>query len=269
MNPTKGFRYAVARCFMKTIGMLSDGIRLCYKEGLTSGKMVDYIYRNDPSGKWIIGKMIDKRFLSDPGWEAVRIRRSNLEKLIVASIEALRKQAKPVSLLDIASGPGAYILSALETAGGKDVSALCRDFESRWIDEGMREAQRRKLHNVRFEQGDAFNREEILRIVPRPNVAVASGFYDWFNDDAKVKESMKIIYDALDHGGYFVFSNQSAHPKLEFTEQVFTDFNKNPLRMAMRPKELMCSFIQAIGFDAEETLTDQHGYYVVIKARKP
>ncbi len=262
-------KYSAARFFMKTIGRLSDGIRLCYAEGLTSGKMVDYIYRNQPSGRFIIGKLIDRKFLSDPGWEAVRVRRKNLERLIAASIEALRRQNKPVSLLDIASGPGAYILSVLENTGEKDICARCRDFENRWVIEGAREAQKRNLRNVRFEQGDAFNREEILALAPRPTVAVASGFYDWFNDDAKVKESMRIIYDALDRGGYFVFSNQSAHPKLEFTEQVFTDFNKKPLRMTMRPKELMCSFLREIGFEIEEDLSDDHGYYTVIKARKP
>src|ERR1039458_3060055 len=101
--------YLLARCFMKTIGQTSDGIRLCCKEGLTSGKMLDYVYRNQPHGRFFIGKIIDKFFLNDPGWAAVRTRRKNLEALLIESIENLRKENRQVSLIDIASGPADYI----------------------------------------------------------------------------------------------------------------------------------------------------------------
>ena len=106
-------------------------------------------------------------------------------------------------------------------------------------------------------------------MVPKPNIAVASGFYDWFNEDDKVKESMRIVFDVLEHGGYFVLSNQCAHPKLEFTESVFTDFTKKPLRMTMRPKECIHSFLTDVGFTVEQALMDEQGYYSVTKAVRP
>ena len=142
---SKEIKYFLIRSFMRTVGRLSDGIRLCYQEGLTSGKMLDYIYKNRPSGRMVIGRIIDERFLSDPGWEAVRVRRSNLEMLIIKAIEGLRRQNKNISLVDIASGPAAYIMSVLDKVGGGDIQARCRDFEERWVKEGRRFARARGL----------------------------------------------------------------------------------------------------------------------------
>ena len=71
---------AVARALVRTVGRSSEGIRLCVEHGLTSGKAVDYIYRNQPSGRWLVGPRIDRWFLAHPGWEGVRIRRRHLER---------------------------------------------------------------------------------------------------------------------------------------------------------------------------------------------
>ncbi len=265
----KRLRFALAGIFMKTIGQASDGIRLCFKHGLTSGKMLDYIYRNQPGGRWVVGKAIDRFFLNDPGWEAVRTRRRNLEALLAESIQDLRKRRQRVSLLDIASGPADYILSVMEKVKGDDVVAVCQDYDQRWVEEGKQSALRRHVENVRFQQGDAFDRRTLLNITPRPNLVVASGFYDWFTDDAKIQESIRLVFDTLDGGGYFVLSNQMAHPNLEFTEAVFVDFNHKPLRMTMRPKERLIQWLEQTGFRVETVRVDGAGCYCVIKAFKP
>ncbi|MDP2653448.1 MAG: class I SAM-dependent methyltransferase family protein [Candidatus Omnitrophota bacterium] len=260
--------YPLARIFMKTVGQTSDGIRMCYQYGLTSGKMLDYIYKNKPSGRWGIGKALDRAFLNHVGWEAIRIRRRHLEQLMTQSVDDLRQQKRPISLLDIASGPGAYVLAVMAQAGEADITARCRDFDGRWADEGREAAKQAGLNNVVFEQGDAYDRAALQAVQPRPNLMVSSGFYDWFNEDEKVKESIRIVHDVLDPGGYFVMTNQAAHPNLEFTQEVFTDFNNNPLRMAMRPPSLICKWLEETGFIIEHLLADQNGYYTAIKARK-
>ncbi len=264
----KKIKYAFYGLMLRTLGQTSDGIKLCFKEGLTSGKMLDYVYRNQPSGSWGIGKLLDRAFLNNAGWEAVRQRRQNLELLLGESIDDLRQRGSTISLLDVASGPGAYILSVLEKKNGTDLLARCRDYDDRWAQEGQAVAHQKKMMNVLFEQGDAFNRSEILALKPKPNLAVASGFYDWFTDDEKIKDSMRIIYDALETNGYFVVSNQASHPDLEFTEAVFLDLRKEPLRMTMRPKEKVNQWLTDMGFTVEKTLQDAQGYYSVTKARK-
>jgi len=262
-------KFNLAKIFVRTLGRTSRGIRLCLDLGLTSGKMLDYIYRNEPQGRWFIGKVIDRDFLSHPGWEAIRIRRKHLEELLTEVLGEIRQQGKRVSLLDIASGPASYIFSVLDKVGEDNVLARCQDFDERWVEEGRLEASRRNFKNVHFEKGDAFNRKILFSLNPRPNVVVSAGFYDWITEDEKVKESIQIIFDVLDPGGYLITTNQIAHPNLEFVEAVFPDFNHNPLRMTMRSQDRIQRWLEETGFLIERSLCDARGFYSVTKVRKP
>lgn len=269
MNAIDRIRIAVMRLFVRTVGRLSDGTRLCLEHGLTSGKMVDYVYRNRPSGKTALGRWIDRRFLEHPGWEAVRARRRNLETLLLEAIAELRRAGRPVSLVDIASGPALYVLSVVAQAGGDDVRAVCRDLDERWLREGDAEAARRGLAGrVRYQRGDAFAAGELAAIEPRPNLVVASGFYDWIGDDDEVRRSFSIVHDVLDSPGEMVLTNQTSHPDLAMVTGVFTGFDRQPLTMRMRPAAQIEGWLAEAGFLVERSLADPGGYYSVTRARK-
>jgi len=261
--------WALARTFLRSVGRSSDGVRLCFDHGLTAGTTLDYVYRNRPSGRWLIGPWIDRAFLGSPGWQAVRDRRANLETLLADGIELLRGEGRAIALLDVASGPGAYILAVLERAGGSDVTARCRDLDEAGLARGREAAAARGLANVTFEKGDALDRAAILALTPHPNLAVASGFYDWVTDDEVVRRSIAIVAEALESGGRFVVTNQVAHPDLAFVSAVFTDFHHQPLRMKMRPAATIEAWLRESGLTTERTLVDRHGYYSVTRARKP
>lgn len=263
-------RIALLRVLMRTVGRLSDGVRLCLAEGLTSGKMVDYVYRNRPSGRLGLGRWIDRRFLAHSGWEAVRARRDNLETLLLEAIESLRAAGRRVSMVDIASGPALYVLSVLSRAGGDDVRAVCRDLDKRWLREGEAEAARRGLaQRVRYERGDAFAADELAALEPRPNLAVASGFYDWIGDDDEVRRSLGILFDVLATPGELVLTNQTAHPDLAMVSGVFTGFDRRPLAMRMRSAAQIEGWLGEAGFRVERSLVDSGGFYSVTRARKP
>jgi SAM-dependent methyltransferase len=262
-------QWALTRALLRTVGRSSDGIRLCLDHGLTAGTTLDYVYRNRPSGRGRLGRALDRKFLESPGWQAVRDRRANLEILLAEAVAAVRAMGRPVSLLDVASGPGEYVLAVLERVGAEGVVARCRDLDEAGLQRGREEAARRGLTQVTFERGDALDRDGILRLTPRPNVAVASGFYDWITDDEVVRRSIAIVAEALEEGGWFVVTNQVAHPDLAFVTAVFTDFHHQPLRMKMRPAAQVESWLTAAGLAVEATRTDRHGYYSVSKARKP
>src|SRR5438552_8946729 len=170
-------RLRLLRAFVRSVGRLSTGIRLALDTGMTSGKTVDYVYRRTPSGKLLVGKWIDRAFLDDAGWEAVRERRRNLEALLEHAIAELRADGRRVSLVDIASGPGLYVLATLDRVGEKDVVARCRDIETRWLDEGRAEAAKRGLRSVTYEPGDAFDAASLAAVQPRPNLVGSSGLY--------------------------------------------------------------------------------------------
>ncbi len=250
------------KLFFHTLGRLSNGIDLCIKEGLTSGKMLDYIYEKRASGKWIIGKWIDQMFLSHPGWEAVRIRRQNLEFLLK---EAISTRQTPLKLVDIASGPASYILSVIKKE--KQVEAICRDLDTRWLEEGARKAQSEGIKNVLFEKGDAFDRKAMISL--KPHIVVSSGFYDWINEDVQIQKSIEMIFEALPSNGAFILSIQTSHPNQALVQKIFTDFNHNPLKMTMRSVGDVSTWLKTTGFCVEKALSDPKGYYSVIKARKP
>ena len=254
----------LTKILFRSFGRLSDGMTLCFKEGLTSGKMLDYVYRNKPSGKGFLGKWIDKRFLSHPGWEAVRMRRQSLEKLL---IEAMQERKGPIKMIDIASGPASYVLSVLKTTDKSDVQAMCQDLDPRWIEEGRKAAAAAGLKNVTFREANAFDGDILSRY--KPNIAISSGFYDWINDASEIQDSIRSVFKALMPSGAFVLTIQTDHPNLALAQTIFSDFNKKPLQMTMRSADEMAEWLQLAGFQVEKTVRDPYGYYAVFKARKP
>ena len=153
----------LTKWFVRQVGKLSDGMSLCFKEGLTSGKMLDYVYRNTPSGKTFLGKQLDKAFLNHPGWVAIRFRRLNLESLLT---EALQEKTGVVRLIDIASGPADYILSVLEKSGNGRIEAICQDLDARWLEEGRQNAATRGIKNITFRIGNAFDTKSLVGFQP-------------------------------------------------------------------------------------------------------
>lgn len=267
--PLRRLAFPALRLLALTVGRSSDGIRLCLDEGLTSGRTLDYIYRNEPAGRWGVGRAIDACFLSQPGWRAIRTRRGNLETMLATAIHDLRRESRTVTVLDVASGPGSYILDVIERVGGTDIQAVCRDLDPRWAAQGAADAARRGLTNVRFEVGDALDRGAILGLRPRSNLAVSSGFYDWIADDAVVRKSMQIVHDALWQGGYFVSTNQIGHAERELVARVLSADDHDPPRTTVRSTDTIEGWLTAIGFDVVETRVDPYGFYSVTLAHKP
>jgi hypothetical protein len=259
----------LTRLGVKTIGQASLGIRMVSRIGLTSGIMLDYIYRNKPQGKFLIGKWLDHVYLSHPAWEDVRIRKTNLQEYLVEAVHLQRNLHRTPVILDVAAGAARYILDTLSREDMRDVTVICRDLDNDALTLGGNNASEMGVNSVKFEIGDAFSAESLAEVNPAPNIIVSSGFYDWINDDVRVQESMSLIFDMLPEGGCFLFTNQSKHISLEFTQQVFSDFKGNPLRMTLRPAQTVNKWVEDIGFKIFKTTGDEEYNYSVTLAIKP
>ncbi len=269
MNLLTKTKIALTRLAIKTIGRTSNGIQLVTSRGLTSGIMLDYIYRNQPQGSLPIGRWIDKIYLSHPGWEDVRIRKVNLEKYLIAAFEEQRWLGRKPVVLDVAAGAGRYVMDVLEREHDREPAAICRDLDEEVLDLGCRNAAERGIESIKFEIGDALSAESLAEVEPKPNIAVSSGFYDWLNDDQMVKTSMALLYDLLPQGGCFVFTNQCRHVDQEFAQSVFSDLRGQPLRMTMRPAATVNEWAEAAGFKIIQTTGDEATNYSVTLACKP
>ena len=261
-------QFAIARACLRTVGRLSAGVRLGWRAGFDSGVMLDYVYENRPQGVTALGRLIDRAYLGSIGWRGIRLRRRHLEQVLRAVIERMHASGRPVRLLDIASGPGRYLLETLRSLATIPTTARLRDYKSENIMAGRRLAAELGLGNVTYEEGDAFDRAAVARITPRPTVAVVSGLYELFPDNARVLDSLRGLADALEPGGYLIYTNQPYHPQLEFIARVLTNREGQPWVMRCRSQAEMDELVRTAGFEKLGMEIDRWGIFTVSTARR-
>lgn len=262
----ENLKISVLKLIVDTFGNLSDGIALAQKEGFTSGKMLDYIYKNEPHGKFLVGKLIDSIYLNHPGWQDVRQRKNNLVENLKEAIGIVLSEKDTVRICDVASGPARYIIEALECYKGKNVSAELRDLDARWLEDASSLAKERGV-DVEYRTANALQ-EEDFKFENQPDIMVASGFYDWFDDKEVLRTSMRLIHQSLNQNGYFVFSVQAGHYALNLTNQIFKDFNNHQLKMVTWDMNVINELLAEIGFAIVKTRMDDKGHYPVVLAKK-
>ncbi|HUY87333.1 MAG TPA: bifunctional alpha/beta hydrolase/class I SAM-dependent methyltransferase [Pirellulales bacterium] len=144
-------KFKLVRFGMKTLGRLSAGIRLGWEAGFDSGRTLDYVYQNEPAGTTPLGRWFDRRYLNSIGWAGIRQRGANLQRLLEDAIGELHAAGRPVRLLDIASGPGRYLLETLKRMADVPCSALLRDYKEENVVAARRLARRLGLYVSRRE----------------------------------------------------------------------------------------------------------------------
>ncbi len=265
-NFLENLQIGALKLVVDTFGQLSSGIKLASKEGFTSGKMLDYIYKNEPDGKFLIGKLIDSIYLNHPGWQDVRTRKNNLTLNLKDAVNYVLQEKNEARICDIASGPARYILDVLDEYKGKPVSAELRDLDLRWLLEAKETAAKRGL-NIEYRTANALE-EADFNFDKKPDIMVASGFYDWFDDIEIIKKSMRLIYNSLPLNGYFVFSIQAGHVALSLTNKIFKDFNNHQLKMVTWSMDIINSVLKELGFATIVTRCDDKGHYPVLLVKK-
>jgi alpha-beta hydrolase superfamily lysophospholipase/SAM-dependent methyltransferase len=261
--------FAVTGFAMKTAGRLSEGIRLGWREGFDSGAMLDYVYRNEARGITAAGRVIDRMFLDSPGWHGIRTRKRNLESAIGAAMWRLADEGRPVRLLDIATGHGRYILDSLAANPDIPATALLRDWSAENVDAGRALAAERETAGVRFETGDAFDGDLIARVAPKPTLAVVSGLYELYPDNAPVRASLAGLARAVEPGGYLVYTNQPWHPQQELIARVLTSHRGGDAWvMRCRGQVEMDALVRDAGFEKIVTEIDDDGIFSVSIARR-
>jgi alpha-beta hydrolase superfamily lysophospholipase/SAM-dependent methyltransferase len=264
----KAIFYSAQKLMMRTVGRLSQGIRLGWRTGFDSGRSLDYVYENQPLGLGFIGRTIDRNYLEAIGWRGIRMRRRHLEKLLAETIDRIAESGQAVRLLDVATGCGRYVLNVLQAQNGREISALLRDYTPANLEQGRALAAAMGLTNVRFEQGDAFDAESIRSAAPRPNLAIVSGLYELFPDNAMVGASLQGIGDAVETGGYLIYTGQPWHPQVEMIARVLSNRDGAAWIMRRRSQAEMDELVRAAGFEKLGMEVDPWGIFTVSVARR-
>lgn len=201
---------------LRMAGQVSDSVRLGFQRGFDSGEMMDRIYQNQASGRWLVGALADRLYLDQPGCRGLRGRKVLLKATLRSLLEAQRRQGLKPFVVDVASGPATYLVEVLAEDGrlAQDVQALARDLDASGLRRGEALAQAHGLTNLRYQQANALDEASLTAIRPQPSLVIASGFYEILLDDEMIRTSMRLNRKLLAPGGTFVFTTQVNHPQV-------------------------------------------------------
>jgi hypothetical protein len=148
------------------------------------------------------------------------------------------------------------------------MTALLRDYKPENVEAAKKLAADFGLTNVTVELGNAFDRGSLASIDPRPTVAIVSGLFELFPENAGVYDSLGGLADALEPGGYLIYTNQPWHPQVEFIARVLRNREGKPWIMRRRTTAEMDELVQVAGFDKTEMEIDEWGMFSVSVARR-
>ncbi|KAB7771043.1 bifunctional alpha/beta hydrolase/class I SAM-dependent methyltransferase [Xanthomonas maliensis] len=269
-NSVQDLRWRAVRAGLRLGGRLSDGIALGLQTGFDSGSTLDYIYRDQASGRGPLGRLIDRQYLDAIGWRGIRIRGAHLGELLREAAMRLRQAGLPVRVLDIAAGHGRYVLRALGSGAQRADAIVLRDFSALNVAQGTALIQAMRAADIaRFEQGDAFDPDAVAAVQPAPTLAVVSGLYELFADNDQVARSLAGVAAAVPPGGYLLYTGQPWHPQLEFIARALTSHRDGAAWvMRRRSQQEMDALVEAAGFRKIAQRIDAFGIFTVCLAQR-
>lgn len=260
--------YAMQRGLLKSVGRLSSGIQIGWQTGFDSGQSLDYVYANTSRGITPLGRWIDRAYLNSIGWRGIRRRKENLQKFLEAAIARVGQIRNAVRIVDIASGPGRYLLEVLRKSKHPECWALLRDWNENALEAGRALAREMGVDHVTYAKGDAFDPVSLRDIHPRCNIGIISGLYELFPDNERVFRSLRGLREALAEDSLLIYTNQPWHPQMEFIARVLINREGKPWIMRRRTQEEMDELVRNAGFEKEQMEIDEWGIFTVSLARK-
>lgn len=260
------FVWKSTRLSMLTLGRASRGVRLGISAGFSSGEMLDYVYENQARGFTPFGKLVDLYYLNSIGWVCIRQRRKNLVTLLEFALDLLGR-SEALKLVDIAGGPGRYLLDLLAARPEQKLEVRVRDRDEQALKRGRDLALERGETRISYHSGDAFCPES-LKALDSVDLAVVSGLYELFPKNEAVLRSLKGLAEVVRPEGYLIYTNQPSHPQLELIAETLTHADGNRWVMRCRSSAEIDELVREAGFEKIKTLIDGHGIFSVTLAQR-
>ena len=265
----RGMYWNATRAGLRFGARLSDGVRLGQETGFDSGSTLDYVYRNVAAGRTPLGRMIDRNYLGAIGWTGIRQRKLHVEELLRTAIADRRAAGAPVRIVDVAAGHGRYVLDAITAGDAQPDSIVLRDYSERNVEQGNALITARALGSVAtFVKGNAFDRADLASLTPRPTIAIVSGLYELFPDNAMVRDSLAGLAEALLPDSLLIYTGQPWHPQLELIARGLTSHRGGAWVMRRRTQMELDQLVAAAGFRKIDQRIDAWGIFTVSLARR-
>ncbi len=257
----KELNYSIQRAMMKRLGFLSDGMKIGLKYGFDSGVTLDYVYKNEPSGVGMLGKIIDKNYLNSIGWRGIRQRKANLITIIEQKIENLQEKRQKVKILDIAGGPARYLIEIATKY--PQVEIQVRDYEEQNINEGRELAKSHNLTNIKYSQSDAFDKTNYDSKIFNPNIVIISGVFELFEDNTLISNAIDGVASIMQDDGFLLYTGQPWHPQLEQIANVLGNHKNEKWIMRRRSQYELDYLFSKRGFKKDKMLIDDWGIFTI------
>lgn len=269
MSP-KGLYWAFSRASIRMGAWVSQGMKAGVTTGFDSGSTLDYVYENKARGLTPLGRVVDRIFLEAIGWRGIRQRKLHLEELIGSCLATLKAAGRPAHILDIAAGHGRYVLDAIVKSPDQPARVRLQDYSDLNVQLGRKLIAERQLPaDVSFQRADAFDADMLASIDPAPDLAIVSGLYELFSDNAMIARSLGGLASAMQPGSLLLYTNQPWHPQLEMIARSLTSHRGGEAWvMRRRTQGEMDQLVEAAGFEKLDQRIDQWGIFTVSVARR-
>ncbi|RUX32770.1 hypothetical protein EOA13_01335 [Mesorhizobium sp. M7A.F.Ca.US.011.01.1.1] len=266
----KGLYWAFSRASIRMGAWVSQGMKTGIATGFDSGSTLDYVYENDARGLTPLGRVVDRVFLEAIGWRGIRQRKLHLEELIGSCLATLKAAGRPAHILDIAAGHGRYVLDAIVKSPDQPASVRLQDYSDLNVQLGRKLIAERQLPaDVSFQRADAFDADMLANVDPAPDLAIVSGLYELFSENAMIARSLGGLASAMQPGSLLLYTNQPWHPQLEMIARSLTSHRGGEAWvMRRRTQGEMDQLVEAAGFEKLDQRIDQWGIFTVSVARR-
>lgn len=262
-------KFVVARAGLRIARPLSRGIEVGSRYGFDSGLSLDYIYENQPRGLVGIGRLVDKFYLNSPGWRGIRQRKMNLEKALRDLVIKLHQDQRPVRVLDIAAGAGRYVIETICALPEIPINATLCDYKKENVEAARALADEFNLNGaVVVQHADAFDPESLGKMQSRATIGIVSGLYELFPSNKAVLNSLRGLAEAIEPGGYLIYTNQPWHPQLEFIAHVLRNREGERWIMRRRTTAEIDELVGMAGFGKIDMEIDGWGMFTVSIAQR-
>ncbi|MGH7801162.1 MAG: class I SAM-dependent methyltransferase family protein [Thermodesulfobacteriota bacterium] len=260
----KNIYYKFYSLSLRTVGMLSEGMRIGFTHGFDSGMIMNYIHQNVPRGRFYIGKVIDKALLNQVTCKAFRAIKEIQKNVIKSYLQ--ERNGNPTFIVDLASGKADYIYDALREINS-NVEVLLRDIDETVLKESRTMAERLNLLNkVSYERGNALEIESLKRIKQKPNLVIEVGLYGIIHEDELLRRHFFELKDILNPEA-ILFNVQTYNPQIELIARVLKNRDGQRCVWHLRPVERVIEWAEKAGFKEPKVTRDPHGIYAVVLMR--
>jgi SAM-dependent methyltransferase len=183
-----------------------------------SYEFADHIYGNRARGAPVVGKLVDRIFLSVPSARAFRLRYLCARRELEQSLAQRSPASRPMEVLSVPCGLARELFDvgrSLTQPGGGHTGGVRMtgiDLDGALID--RLNASRGALESMlEFRRGDALSAETYPS--QTYDVVVSLGFTEFLSDEDAVR-FLRLVHDSTKPGGKLVTSGMTRHPLSDY-----------------------------------------------------